>query len=228
MRHNGPVCGRFAQPHDSEQLARIFHARPTVDIPGDRFNVAPTDPVAGVVEHHGERLIEPFQWGLVPWFAEDQRGAARLINARAETVERTPAFRTSFARRRLIIPAAAFYEWYRTENRRQPYAVRRRDGQPLALAGVWAIWADPDTGERIYTCSIITTPPNELVAPIHDRMPLILEPPDWDLWLAEGADLAEVRRLLHPFPPEPLDAYPVSSAVNNVRNEGAELLRPVG
>jgi putative SOS response-associated peptidase YedK len=222
------MCGRFAQPHDSEQLARIFAARPAVDLPGQRFNVAPTDEVAGVVEHHGERVIEPFRWGLVPWYAEDRKDAARLINARAETVETSPAFRTSFAKRRLIIPAAAFYEWHRVENRRDPYAVRRRDGEPIALAGVWAVWREPETGERIYTCSILTTLPNDLLAPIHNRMPVILAPDDWERWLTSETPLKELRPLLFPFPSEELDAYPVSKAVSNVRNDGAELLDPIG
>jgi putative SOS response-associated peptidase YedK len=222
------MCGRFAQPHSAEELARIFRARPTVDLPGKRYNVAPTDEVAGVVEHHGERVVEPFRWGLVPWYAEDRKGAARLINARSETVERSPAFRTSFAKRRLIVPAAAFYEWQRADGRREPFAVRRRDGEPLALAGVWAIWRDADTGERLYTCSILTTVPNDLVSPIHNRMPVILDPGDWDLWLSEDARVAELRALLFPFPSQPLDAYPVSAAVNSVRNDGAELLAPIG
>jgi putative SOS response-associated peptidase YedK len=222
------MCGRFAQPHSAEELARIFGARPTVELPGNRFNVAPTDEVAGVVEHHGERVIEPFRWGLVPWYAEDRREAARLINARAETVETSPAFRRSFARRRLIVPAAAFYEWQRTDGRRQPFAVRRRDGEPLALAGVWAVWRDPDTAERVYTCSIITTVPNDLLSPIHNRMPVILDPTDWELWLAESAPLPDLRTLLFPLRSDALDAYPVSTAVNNVRNEGAELLAPIG
>ena len=222
------MCGRFAQPHSSEELARIFRASPTVDLPGQRFNVAPTDEVAGVVEHHGERLIEPFRWGLVPWYAEDRKGAARLINARSETVETTPAFRTSFAKRRLIIPAGAFYEWRRIDGRRDPFAVERRDGDPMALAGVWAIWRDSETGERVYTCSILTTVPNELVSPIHNRMPVILDPADWDLWLSERAALPDLRRLLFPLPAEALDIFPVSTAVNNVRNEGADLLERVG
>jgi putative SOS response-associated peptidase YedK len=222
------MCGRFAQPHSSEELARIFRARPTVDLPGQRFNVAPTDEVAGIVEHHGERLVEPFRWGLVPWYAEDRKSAARLINARAETVETTPAFRASFAKRRLIVPAAAFYEWRRMDGQREPFAVRRMDGDPLALAGVWAVWRDAETGERIYTCSILTTVPNALVAPIHDRMPVILDPADWDRWLSPETARGDLRSLLFPFPAERLTAHPVSSAVNNVRNDGAELLERVG
>lgn len=222
------MCGRFAQPHSAEELARIFRARPTVDLPGQRFNVAPTDEVAGVVEHHGERVIEPFRWGLVPWYAEDRKGAARLINARAETVEDSPAFRTSFAKRRMIVPAAAFYEWYRADGRRLPFAVRRRDGDPLALAGVWAVWRDPDTAERVYTCSILTTVPNDVVSPIHNRMPVILDLTDWDQWLSDEAPRAGLRSLLHPFPSQLLDVYPVSPAVNSVRNDGADLLERVG
>lgn len=222
------MCGRFAQPHSSEELARIFRARPTVNLPGQRFNVAPTDEVAGVLEHHGERVIEPFRWGLVPWYADDRKGAARLINARAETVETTPAFRTSFAKRRLIIPAAAFYEWHRVEGRREPFAIRRLDGDPLALAGVWAVWRDADSGERVYTCSILTTVPNALVSPIHNRMPVILDPDDWDRWLSAETALKVLRALLFPFPAGELVAYPVSQAVNNVRNEGAELLERTG
>ena len=222
------MCGRFAQPHSSEELARIFRARPTVDLPGQRFNVAPTDEVAGVLEHHGERVIEPFRWGLVPWYADDRKSAARLINARAETVETTPAFRTSFAKRRLIIPAAAFYEWHRVEGRREPFAIRRIDGDPLALAGVWAVWRDSDTGERVYTCSILTTVPNALVSPIHNRMPVILDPGDWDRWLSAETAVRDLRALLFPLPAWELDAYPVSAAVNNVRNDGAELLERAG
>ena len=227
VRDNDAMCGRFAQPRSSEELAQIFRARPVVEIPGDRFNVAPTDEVAAVVEHHGERVIEPFRWGLVPVYEETPKKAARLINARAETIETSPAFRTAFASRRLIVPADAFYEWYRGGGRPQPFAVRRRDGEPLALAGVWAVWRDPETAERLYTCSIVTTVPNELVAPIHNRMPVILDPHDWDAWLAVSTPLPDLRLLLFPLPPELLDAYPVSLAVNSVRSAGPELLAPM-
>lgn len=228
------MCGRFAQPRSSEELARLFHARPAAEIAGDRFNVAPTDEVAAVVEHHGERIVDAFRWGLVPFFAKSAKDGARLINARAETVETSPAFRTAFARHRCIIPADAFYEWRRERDpatgkiiRSEPFAVRRTDGEPLALAGLWSSWRDPETATRLYTCSILTTDPNELVARIHNRMPVILDRTDWDAWLAEGTPADQLRSLLHPAPVEPLDAYAVSPAVNNVRNDGPELLDPL-
>jgi putative SOS response-associated peptidase YedK len=228
------MCGRFAQPRSSEELARIFHARPAAELAGERFNVAPTDEVAAVVEHHGERVVDAFRWGLVPFYARTAKGAARLINARAETVETSPAFRTAFARHRCIVPADAFYEWRRQRDpatgrtvRSEPFAVRRRDGEPLALAGLWSSWRDPATAGRLYTCSILTTDPNELVARIHDRMPVLLDPADWGAWLEEGTPPAQLRSLLRPAPAESLDAYAVSPAVNNVRNEGPELLAPL-
>lgn len=228
------MCGRFAQPRSAEELARIFHARPAVELDGDRFNVAPTDQVAAVVEHHGERVVDAFRWGLVPFYARSARDGARLINARAETVESSPAFRTSFRRHRCIVPADAFYEWRRERDpatgkviRSEPFAVRREDGEPLALAGLWASWRDPDTEERLYTCSIITTDPNELMARIHDRMPVVLDRSDWDTWLAEGTAADELRSLMHPYPADQLRAYAVSPAVNNVRSEGPDLLAPL-
>ena len=228
------MCGRFAQPRSPEDLARIFRATSVSDLSGDRFNVAPTDPVAAVVEHHGERTVDTFRWGLVPFFAEGPKSRSPLINARAETVETAPAFRTSFARRRCIVPADAFYEWRRHRDpasgrvtRSEPFAVRRRSGEPLAFAGIWAIWRDPTTSERLYSVAIVTGQPNELVATVHDRMPIVLDPDDWDTWLAEGARPAELRPLLRPAPASELELYPVSPAVNNVRSEGAELLLPL-
>jgi putative SOS response-associated peptidase YedK len=228
------VCGRFAQPRSAEELARIFHARPAAEIPGDRFNVAPTDEVAAVVEHHGDRTVDAFRWGLVPFFADSAKGGARLINARAETVETSPAFRSAYARHRCIIPADAFYEWRRERDpatgkvlRSEPFAVCRSDGQPLAIAGIWSSWSDPETAARLYTCSILTTDPSALVARLHDRMPVVLDAADWDAWLSETTPLTELRSLLRPAPAESLDAYAVSPAVNNVRNEGAELLAPL-
>lgn len=228
------MCGRFAQPRSSEELARIFHARPAADLAGNQFNVAPTDEVAAVVEHHGERVVDAFRWGLVPFYATTSKGAARLINARAETAETTPAFRTAFERHRCIVPADAFYEWRRHRDpatgrvvRSEPFAIRREDGDLLALAGLWSSWRDPASAARLYTCTILTTDPNELVARLHSRMPVVLDPNDWDAWLGESTPRAEIRVMLRPAPLDGLAAYAVSPAVNNVRSEGPELLDPL-
>jgi putative SOS response-associated peptidase YedK len=228
------VCGRFAQPRSPEELARLFRATAVSDLDGDRFNVAPTDPVSAVVEHHGERVLDTFRWGLVPFFADGPKARAPLINARAETVETSPAFRAAFARRRCIVPADAFYEWRRHRApatgrviRSEPFAIRLRSDAPMAFAGLWAIWRDPATAQRLYSLAIVTGQPNELVATVHDRMPVILHPDDWDAWLDEAARPAELRPLLRPYPAAELRMYPVSPAVNNVRSQGAELLLPL-
>ena len=237
MQHNGPMCGRFAQPRSAEELADLFGARAVTDLAGERFNVAPTDPVAAVVEHHGERQLDAFRWGLVPVYASDRRDGARMVNARAETIESSPVYRTAFRRWRCIIPADAFYEWRRppmsaiagTRRRgsTEPFAIHRRDGQPLALAGLWAVWRDPRTAERLYSCTIVTTAANELLIPLHTRMPVILDPGDWSAWLAESTEPADLRPLLAPAPEDLLEAYPVSTAVNDVRRNGPELLQRV-
>jgi putative SOS response-associated peptidase YedK len=230
------MCGRFAQPRSSEELARIFGATATADLPGERYNVAPTDEVSAIVTHHGERVVEAFRWGLVPVYATSPRAGARLINARAETVERSPAFRASYRRWRCIVPADAFYEWRRRpgadadgrrRGRSEPFAVRSRDGHPLALAGLWSVWRDPETAARLYSCTIVTTSPNELLSPIHDRMPVILDPADWAAWLDDQAPMEALRPLLGPAPADGLEVYPVSPAVNDVRSDGPELLAPV-
>lgn len=227
------MCGRFAQPRSSEELARLFGASVAASLPGQQFNVAPTDEVAAVVERRGDRLVDAFRWGLVPSWSTSRTGAARRINARAETVETTPAFRTAFERQRCIVPADAFYEWRRvaapgaSRARSQPFAFRRADGDPLAFAGLWARWHDPASAEPLASCTIITTVANAAVARLHDRMPVILDPLDWNAWLAASTAPVALRALLRPAPSEWLAAYPVSPAVNDVRSEGAELLLPI-
>jgi putative SOS response-associated peptidase YedK len=236
MPENGQMCGRFAQPRSSDELARLFGARAVTDLEGERFNVAPTDPVAAVIEHHGERQLDVFRWGLVPTYAENRRDAARMINARSETIEESPVYRTAFRRWRCIVPADAFYEWRPSADgsrhpsgrtNAQPVAISRRDGNPLALAGLWAVWRDRETAERLFTCTIVTTQANQLLEPIHRRMPVILDHADWQAWLAESTPLAELRPMLRPAPDDQLQVYPVSRAVNDVRNNGPQLLEPL-
>src|SRR5947207_13142372 len=229
------MCGRFAQPRSPDELARIFRARRVTELEGDRFNVAPTDEVAAVVERHGERQLDTFRWGLVPYYAETSHEAARLINARAETVESSGAIRTAFRRRRCIVPADAFYEWRRSvpngeapvrrdAGRPQPFAIRRIDGMPMAFAGLWAVWRDPATAGRLFSCTIVTTTANDLVAPLHTRMPVILDADDWDGWLDEDAEPSVLRGLLQPAAPSALEVYAVGMGVNSVRNNDPTML----
>ncbi len=232
------MCGRFTQQRPTAELAELFDARSAprgaaghYEDPGGHFNVAPTEDVAVVVQPGADRarVVDAYRWGLVPSWAKDPRIGNRLINARAETVTTSPAFRRSFSARRCIVPADAFYEWRRLDEKtRQPYLIRHPDGSPLAFAGLWATWKDEQNDAWLRTCTIITTDANEGMARLHDRMPVILPPEAWALWLDPTVtDAALLRRLLHATPAGELEAYPVAGAINNPRNKGPELARPV-
>jgi putative SOS response-associated peptidase YedK len=220
------MCGRFTQERSDTELADIFEAEPLSDDPGGRYNVAPTDPASVVVERDGRRAIRTYRWGLVPHWATNASGAARHINAREETILTSGAFRESFARRRCIVPADGFYEWRKDGGRRQPYLIHRPDGVPLGLAGLWSGWREPESGTVRRTFTIVTTAANAAMAPLHDRMPVVLAPDAWARWLDPNApDLGELRALLRPAPDEWLEIYPVEPLVNNVRNNGPALVR---
>lgn len=223
------MCGRFVQAHGAEEYAHHLGAALLVDEPpGPSWNVAPTDRVYAVAVHGGERSLGTFRWGLVPWFADSPKVSARHINARAETVATNPVFKDSFARRRCIVPADGFYEWERMESGgKLPHFVHAADGSPLALAGLWASWKD-ESGERLTTCSIVTTRPNELVAPIHDRMPAVLGTDHWENWLDPEFDDSEaLLAMLGPAPEGSLTEYAVSTLVNDVKNDYRELIEPL-
>ena len=223
------MCGRFVQERPTAELAELFDAEPLVDDPGGHFNLAPTDPAAVVVERGDRRAITSYAWGLLPFWEKDPRSAARRINARAETVAASPAFAESFRKRRCIVPADGFYEWRREGSTRQPFFIHRIDGAPLALAGLWSGWRDPLTDAPRRTFTILTTTPNEPIARLHDRMPVVLAPEAWDLWLdPELTDVGELHGLLRPAPADPFELVQVRPLVNNVRNNGPELLVPVG
>lgn len=227
------MCGRFTQQRPSAELAALFAAEDLAESRGGRFNLAPQQLGLVVVERDDlRRAVVPYRWGLVPSWAKDAKIGNRLINARAETVAATPAFRASFAKRRCIVPADGFYEWERLgPSIRQPNLVRRIDGQPMAFAGLWSVWRDPTQpdAEPVRTFSIVTTGANATLEPIHDRMPAILPSSAWDRWLAPTpADPGELLALLAPAPPDLLERFPVSKRVNNVRNEGPDLVVPLG
>jgi putative SOS response-associated peptidase YedK len=218
---------------DPSDVARIFDAEvrdpAAVTRLGPRYNVAPTQPIEVVVQRDDGRFLELHRWGLVPSFAKSVSAGNRLINARAETVATSPAFRTSFARRRCIIPADGFYEWRRSGDgkRKQPFLIHASDDRPLALAGLWAPWRDPATGVWLLSAAVVTTRANGMVGQIHDRMPVILEPSEWPIWAdPEIRDPGLLTDLLRPAPDNLLTLNAVSALVNNANNEGPELLLP--
>ena len=236
--YRGRMCGRFTSRTPATDLAEYFGVDEVVatDL-GARFNVAPTDDVYAVAESHDgtTRRLGTFRWGLIPFWAKDEKVGARMINARVESLVDKPAFRRPFERRRCIIPADGFYEWERVSaSRKQPWYIRRLDGKPLAFAGLWDSWRPPGgddaAGEepaRLRSCVIITGEPNERVARLHDRMPVVLPPEAWDAWLdPANHDVASLQGLLVPAPAELFELVAVSTAVNDVRNDGPELIEP--
>lgn len=221
------MCGRFTQQRPTAELAELFEAEPLVDDPGGHFNVAPTDEAAVVVERGDRRAVTAYRWGLIPSWADDPRIASRLFNARAETVATSAVFRESFRRRRCIVPVDGFYEWRREDGRRIPFLATRQDGQLLALAALWSAWRDPLTEQTRRTFTIITTTPNEVMARVHDRMPVILPPEAWGRWLdPELDDIGQLHGLLRPAPSGPFRLTEVRPLVNDVRNDGPDLVVP--
>ncbi len=222
------MCGRFASTTPPASVARLFKTSGAVPNAAPSWNVAPSQP-AMVVRRHpetGERRLDLLTWGLVPHWTKDLAKARKPINARAETVATSPMFREAFHRRRCIVPADAFYEWQaQDDGPKQPYAIARRDGDLLAFAGLWEGWRGP-AGEILRTFSIIVTAANEDLAPIHDRMPVILEQRDWPGWLGEQE--ADPTELLRPAEAGTVRIWPVSTRVNKPANNDAALLEPVG
>jgi putative SOS response-associated peptidase YedK len=224
------MCGRFVQSGSIDDYVSYFGAGGVrTESLEANYNVAPTDRVYAIAEYDGERLLGSFGWGLIPHWARDRKGAARMINARDDSVADKPAFRDSFRKRRCIIPADGFYEWVEREGMKIPHYFFLESHAPMALAGIWANWKDPDTGEWVRTCSVVTTGPNKLTVPIHDRMPAILAPSAWDLWLDRTVeDPAAVLGLLGPAEDASMAEYEVSTYVNSVRNNGPDCIVPVG
>jgi putative SOS response-associated peptidase YedK len=217
------MCGRFSNRTPAEKIKEEFRVEevPSIDA---RYNIAPTQKILGISQESNEREAVLFKWGLVPSWSKDPSMGARLINARSETVHEKPAFRESFKRRRCIIPADGYYEWQRTGGRKQPYYFIMRDERLFGFAGLWDRWKSPE-GEILETCTILTTEANEKARDIHDRMPVILSASDYDLWLDEDVCKLELlKELFRPYPSEEMSAYPVSTLVNNVRVDRAELI----
>lgn len=236
------MCGRFVSASPPDELARYFDVQAVAETVLDpSYNVAPTNDVYVVVESGDIRRLDAFHWGLIPFWVDAADGvrkvAAKMINARAETLAEKPAYKRAFAKRRCIVPADGFYEWKKIpgQKAKQPVYLHRPDGEPFAFAGLWELWrpkqddgsyAD-DESTWIRSCTIITGQPNETVAPIHDRMPVMLPPSAWAQWLdPDNDDLETLGKLLVPAPAELVVAHPVSTRVNDVRSKDSALIEP--
>jgi len=218
------MCGRYTLKVSLPELVKTFGLHAS-EAPAPRFNIAPTQDVA-VVTSSGERTLETFRWGLIPFWAKDRSIGSRMINARAETVGAKPAFKRLLQSRRCWVLADGFYEWKREGARKQPMHIRLRGARPFVFAGLWDEWRAPE-GQRVRTCTIITTQANPLLASIHDRMPVILPEYAAETWLTPGLLPAEeLMPLLVPYPPEQMEAFPISPRVNSPHNEGEDLINP--
>ena len=225
------MCGRYVSATPPDQIAAYFGTQePEVLLPPS-YNVAPTNDVYAVLADGSARHLDAFRWGLIPLWATDPKIGSKMINARSETLAAKSAFKSAFKKRRCLIPADGFYEWRRNasdpkKGKKQPFFIRRPDGDPYAFAGLWEVWRGADRDqEPLRSCTIITTNPNAPMAAVHDRMPVILPPSTWDLWLDRDTDdLDLLGRLLVPSPPALITMHPVSTQVNNARNDGASLI----
>ena len=225
------MCGRYQNRAVKQRIAEAFRLGipPTLEILPS-YNIAPQtlQPIVRLSRDTAERELAQLRWGLVPFFAKDAKVGYSTVNARAETVTTSPVFRESMKRRRCLVPATGFYEWQKLGNKaKQPWTIEFADGEVFAFAGLWDVWKDRTTSNVIETYTIITTDPNELVQPLHDRMPVILAPQDYDRWLEPGDPERPPIDLLRPFPAGEMKAWKVSSAVGNTKNDSPELRLPM-
>ncbi|MFL5244106.1 MAG: SOS response-associated peptidase [Gemmataceae bacterium] len=221
------MCGRYTLAESPRKLAKRFDVPETPELPfdGQRYNIAPTQQVPIVRQRDYAREMVLARWGLIPSWAKDMKIGNQLINARADTVATKPSFRAAFKSRRCLIPADGFYEWQKTDDGKQPFHIHMKDKGPFAFAGLWEWWL-PEEGEPVESCAIITTDANELMAPIHNRMPVILAPNDYATWLKADGKPDALVSLLNPFPADLMEANAVSKAVNSPRNQGEKLIEP--
>jgi putative SOS response-associated peptidase YedK len=225
------MCGRYSLTQTGEAIAEAFQLE-TVPYLEPRYNIAPTQPVAAIIAtpEAPDPEYHLFRWGLIPSWAKDPAIGNRLINARSETVSEKPSFRAAFKRRRCLILADGFYEWQRQANSKskQPYYIFLKDHQPFAFAGLWEHWTDPNSGGELQTCTILTTSPNELMEPIHNRMPVVLHPEDYAAWLdPDYDDAAELQAMLGPYDSDAMAHYPISTKVNNPGYDMPDCIQPI-
>lgn len=224
------MCGRFAQCFDVQATADWLEAAPPAETLPLRYNLAPGRRMLACRSRtDGQRELASFHWGLLPSWAKDRKLAYQTFNARVETAAEKPSFRAAFRQRRCLIPADAFYEWKTVPGGKQPFAFRRRDGQPMTFAGVWEHWIDPVSGERLESATILVRQASAPVAAVHDRMPVILDAARWSDWLDPGhQDKTALTALLQPDPTQALLGYPVARALGQMRFDSPQCLTPQG
>ena len=223
------MCGRYRLSRRKQIVEEYFESVSDEPEWAPRYNIAPTQPVPVIRQNPKEpvRELSLMRWGLIPSWSKDPSAAAQMINARSETASTKPAFRDAMKSRRCLIPADGFYEWVRTGKTKQPYCFEVNEGELFAFAGIWDRWKDP-SGQWIKSCSILTTSPNAVTSAVHDRMPVILDPGNYDLWLDPGMkDVSAASDLLKPCDARLMRCYPVSSRVNDVGNDDDECSRRV-
>ncbi len=222
------MCGRYTLTANLEEVAAEFRVSTGTLTHQPRYNIAPTQDVLVIVEENGTPQLVSLRWGLVPHWAKAINSRYSMINARAETVAEKPSYRRSFEKRRCLIVADGFYEWKKVDGQKIPLYIRLTSGRPFGLAGLWDVWTPPEGGEPLRSCTIITTAPNELLASIHNRMPVILPRPAIDLWLDTTApDKGALLALLKPYSADEMEAYPVSHYVNSPMNDSPKCIEPV-
>jgi putative SOS response-associated peptidase YedK len=222
------MCGRFTLTDPDADLAVQFNL-PEIPNLSPRYNIAPTQPVAAVraAANSTNREMVLLRWGLIPFWAKDPNIGARMINARSETVAEKPAFRAAFKRRRCLVVADGFYEWQKQNGGKQPFYIRLHDARPFAFAGLWELWEGPDDNP-IESCTLLTTQPNDLLRVLHNRMPVILHPQDYGLWLdPEVQEPQRLQALLKPYSAEEMEAYAVSRYVNSPDNDDPRCVDPL-
>jgi putative SOS response-associated peptidase YedK len=224
------MCGRYSQRQPAEVIAKAFEVD-NVPALEPRYNVAPTQSVPTVLQPSvsKNRQFKMMHWGLIPKWAKDSKIGSKLINARAETVAEKPAFKSAFRKRRCLVLADGFYEWQQQDNKKQkqPYYFFLKDGQPFAFAGLWEQWEDA-SGEVIDSCTLLTTDANELMRPVHNRMPVILNPKDYERWLdSELKEPEQLQPLLRPYSTQEMLTYPVSTVVNKPSNDNTECIKSI-
>lgn len=223
---NEPMCGRYALNATSQQLMDHFQLVKSIDFPA-RFNIAPTSMVPVIRQSpEGERVAGLLKWGLVPNWSQDSTMGAKLNNARAETVAEKPSFRDAFMRRRCLVPATGFYEWKTDGKAKQPYFIHYKSGELMAMAGLWESWRAP-SGEILRTFCVITTRPNSVMEPIHDRMPVLIHPGNFAAWLDPEIPGVELSALLEPMSSQGLEAWAVSKAVSRASEDHERLISPI-